>query len=74
MELASQASPRPAASPPSIAPHGRLCGAAAAGEEAGVAGVAFCAGLVPCVWETLLDCWPTDLPEPMRFAASALKL
>jgi hypothetical protein len=36
-----------------------------------VAGVALGAGLAPWVWETLLDCCPTDLPEPSRFAASA---
>jgi NADPH-dependent 2,4-dienoyl-CoA reductase/sulfur reductase-like enzyme len=72
--LANQANPKPAAKPPSMAPHGRLAGAAA-----GVAGLAAAAwlgaaGLAASRCVTLLDCWPEDLPPPMRRAASALKV
>src|SRR5665811_539908 len=71
-ELASQAKPKPAARPPSMAPQGRL-GATAAGGVAGAAGLA-----APCdgaAWRcvTLPDCLPIDRPPPRR-AASALTL
>ena len=78
-ELASQARPRPAAKPPSMAPHGRF-GAAAAGGVAGLAAAALCVGAAAGALGaasrlvTLLDCWPTDLPPPIRLAASALML
>jgi hypothetical protein len=75
--LANQANPKPAAKPPSMAPHGRLAGAA--GAAAGVAGLAAAAwlgaaGLAASRCVTLLDCWPDDLPPPMRRAASAFKV
>jgi hypothetical protein len=73
--LANQANPKPAAKPPSMAPHGRLAGAE--GAAAGVAGAAAwlgAAGLAASRCVTLLDCWPEDLPPPMRRAASALKV
>ena len=74
-ECASQAKPKPAAKPPSMAPHGFF--GATAGAAAGAAGLAaFCAAPPAgaasfCV--TLLDCLPTDFPPPRRLAASALK-
>jgi hypothetical protein len=58
-----------------MAPHGRLAGAA--GAAAGAAGAAAwlgAAGLAASRCVTLLDCWPEDLPPPMRRAASALKV
>jgi predicted lipid-binding transport protein (Tim44 family) len=79
-ELANQAKPKPAAKPPSIAPHGFLgaTAGAAAGAAAGLAAaafVAFCAGAagVALFCVTLLDCLPIDPPPPMRRAASAFK-
>src|SRR5574343_249815 len=81
-EWASQARPRPAARPPSMAPQGFL-GAACAGAVADlgvVAGAACCVGATGACgrtasrWVTLPDCWPTDLPPPRRRAASALRL
>jgi hypothetical protein len=78
--LANQAKPKPAAKPPNMAPHGRLAGAAAgAAAGAGLAGAAAwlgaagAAGLTASRCVTLLDCCPTDLPPPMRRAASAFK-
>ena len=78
-ELASQAKPRPAARPPSIAPQGFLAAAAAgaapaAGGLAAAALVAFWAGAPGaadsrCV--TLLDCCPVDLPPPSRRASAS---
>ena len=76
-ELASQARPKPAAKPPSIAPQGRL-GAAAAAPAAAGAAAAPCAGPAGARavsrWVTLFDCCPTDLPPPMRLEASAFTL
>src|SRR5574343_1915395 len=76
---ASQARPRPAARPPSMAPQGFL--GAACGAAAGVAGLAgaaaFCvgapgaAGGVASRCVTLLDCWPIDLPPPRRLACAS---
>ncbi|MNS96802.1 hypothetical protein D3C72_1311170 [compost metagenome] len=75
---ASQARPRPAAKPPSMAPQGFL--GAACGVAFGVAGRCACwAGAAwPGAWEgvawrcvTLLDCCPTDLPPPMRLASAS---
>ena len=79
-EWASQARPRPAARPPSMAPQGFL--GAAAGAAAGAPGLAgavaaFWVGAVGDVggvalrWVTLLDCWPNDLPPPMRLASAS---
>ena len=78
-ELASQARPRPAAKPPSMAPQGFLAGAAAgavAGLPAAFCVAAFCGGVF-CVGAraasrcvTLLDCLPTDPPPPMRLASA----
>jgi hypothetical protein len=64
-----------------MAPHGFL-GAAAAGAAAGFAalvGAAFCAGAAGVCGAasrlvTWFDCWPIDLPPPMRRAASAFRL
>jgi hypothetical protein len=72
MECANQAKPSPAASPPSIAPQGRL-GAAAPGLAAALPTP--CAGALGALsrWVTLLDCRPIDLP-PARRPASACKL
>jgi hypothetical protein len=60
-----------------MAPHGRLAGVA--GAAAGVAGLAAAAwlgaaGFAASRCVTLLDCWPVDLPPPMRRAASAFKV
>jgi hypothetical protein len=80
-ELANHAKPRPAAKPPSIAPHGFLgaTGAAAGVAAVGLAAefVAFCAGaagaFVALFCVTLLDCLPNEPPPPIRRAASAFK-
>ena len=75
--LANQAKPKPAAKPPNMAPHGRLAGAAAGAAGAGFEGAAAwlgaagAAGFTASRCDTLLDCCPTDLPPPMRRAASA---
>ena len=81
-ELASQARPRPAARPPSMAPQGFLGAAAAVlGAAAGLAAVvpaAFCVGAAGAAggvaasrWVTLLDCLPMDLPPPRRRASAS---
>src|SRR6185436_18803551 len=74
---ASQARPRPAGRPPSMAPHG-FFGVAGAGAAAGAAGLAaeLVAEVAPpgvasrCV--TLDDCLPIDLPPPRRAASASV--
>src|SRR6218665_3010285 len=76
-ECASQARPRPAARPPSIAPQGFVAGAAAAGGD--VAGLAaFWAGAprpggggAASRRVTLPDCLHMDLPPPSRLASAS---
>jgi len=73
---ANQARPKPAAKPPSMAPHGRL-GATGAGVAAGVAGLAaeLVAALLPAgAWRcvTLGDCLPNEEPPPRRLASAAV--
>ena len=81
---ASQARPKPAARPPSIAPHGFFGATPAAGVPgraaaalllAGAAAVLLAvlpapAGAAPCCWVTLGDCLPMDLPPPKRLASA----
>ena len=75
-ELANQAKPKPAASPPNMAPQGRFGGAAGA-VPFGFAAAAVFGATVPgatgvasrCA--TFVDCLPTDFPPLRRLPACA---
>ena len=74
-EDASQANPKPAASPPNMAPHGRLgaTAAAAAGAPGRAAAALLLAGAAGAASRrvTLDDCLPTELPPPKRLASAS---